>query len=350
MEPLISIIVPVYKVEQYLYRCVDSILAQTYSNMEIILIDDGSPDKCPSICDQYAIRDFRVKVLHKKNGGVSSARNAGLNIMNGKYVCFVDSDDYLPEDSIMKLYSAMNNNDVTYVVGMCKFAGKETVKNTINELNMFRIQEEPEKLLSYIVKGGSYSPYAKLYNSNIIHEYTLRFPENMKIAEDAVFIRTYLRYCDSVCLIPEIVYEYNEDNTHSLSKKAYEEYSYFYAEKMKSVEKLVESLPLTQERKRIFLAERGINGIRISINHYFANYTDRLQLIVFLKEILDLLLPWIDRNYDEVIIKNNAWWKLHYKDFRNGSYKKLFWIFAFERRITDIRNILGNIGRFIKNM
>ena len=95
MEPLISVIVPVYGVEAYLNQCIDSILAQTHKNLEIILVDDGSPDRCPTICDEYARKDSRVRVIHKKNGGLSDARNAGLEIATGEYIGFVDSDDWI---------------------------------------------------------------------------------------------------------------------------------------------------------------------------------------------------------------------------------------------------------------
>ena len=98
MEPLISVIVPVYGVEAYLNQCIDSILAQTHKNLEIILVDDGSPDRCPTICDEYARKDSRVRVIHKKNGGLSDARNAGLEIATGEYIGFVDSDDWIMSD------------------------------------------------------------------------------------------------------------------------------------------------------------------------------------------------------------------------------------------------------------
>ena len=94
----ISIIVPVYKVEKYLKKCVDSILAQTFSDFELILVDDGSPDNSGRICDDYAKKDARVRVVHKQNGGLSSARNAGIEVAKGKYLGFVDSDDYIAED------------------------------------------------------------------------------------------------------------------------------------------------------------------------------------------------------------------------------------------------------------
>ena len=95
MQDLISVIVPVYKVEKYLKRCVDSILAQTYTCLEVILVDDGSPDGCPAICDEYAREDRRVRVIHKENGGLSDARNAGIDAAKGKFLGFVDSDDYV---------------------------------------------------------------------------------------------------------------------------------------------------------------------------------------------------------------------------------------------------------------
>lgn len=95
MSDLVSIIVPIYGVEEYLNKCINSIINQTYKNLEIILVDDGSPDKCPEICDAFEKKDDRIKVIHKKNGGLSDARNAGLDIAHGDYFVFVDSDDWL---------------------------------------------------------------------------------------------------------------------------------------------------------------------------------------------------------------------------------------------------------------
>lgn len=116
-NPLISVIVPIYKVEAYLHECVDSILCQTYRNLEIILVDDGSPDGCGSICDEYAAKDGRVKVIHKANGGVSSARNAGLAAVTGALIAFVDGDDYVAPNLYERLYGVMAGDprlDVVY--------------------------------------------------------------------------------------------------------------------------------------------------------------------------------------------------------------------------------------------
>lgn len=114
MNPLISVIVPIYNVEKYLARCVDSIVNQTYKNLEIILVDDGSPDICPQMCDDYAKKDSRIKVVHKKNGGLSDARNAGMAVATGKYISFIDSDDYVSDDFFECLLDVMNkeNSDI----------------------------------------------------------------------------------------------------------------------------------------------------------------------------------------------------------------------------------------------
>ena len=104
MHPKISVIVPVYKAEKYLHRCVDSILAQSYTDFELLLIDDGSPDNSGAICDEYAIKDSRVRVFHKQNGGASSARNKGLDHANGEWVSFVDSDDWIEPQMVESLF------------------------------------------------------------------------------------------------------------------------------------------------------------------------------------------------------------------------------------------------------
>lgn len=114
MNPLISVIVPIYDVEKYLARCVDSIVNQTYKNLEIILVDDGSPDRCPQMCDDYAEKDSRIKVVHKKNGGLSDARNVGIAVATGEYISFIDSDDYVSDDFFECLLDVMNkeNSDI----------------------------------------------------------------------------------------------------------------------------------------------------------------------------------------------------------------------------------------------
>lgn len=119
-NPLVSIIVPIYKVEPYLRRCLDSIVNQTYTNLEIILVDDGSPDACPQICDEYAARDKRIVVIHKENGGLSDARNAGLDICKGEYISFVDSDDWIDKHFVELLVGCIQNKNADIAIGKYK--------------------------------------------------------------------------------------------------------------------------------------------------------------------------------------------------------------------------------------
>ena len=110
-EDLISIVIPVYKVEKYLEKCVESVINQTYKNLEILLVNDGSPDNCPKICDEYAQKDNRIKVIHKENGGLSDARNAGIDVATGKYITFIDSDDYISNDYVEYMYNLLKQNN-----------------------------------------------------------------------------------------------------------------------------------------------------------------------------------------------------------------------------------------------
>lgn len=133
---MISVIVPVYKVEKYLDKCVQSILAQTYKDFELILVDDGSPDNCPQLCDEYSKKDKRVRVIHKENGGLSDARNAGTAIAEGDYVTYIDSDDYISEDYLETLWTLINKYKADIAVtGMCTFFEGDKVKlqRKINE-------------------------------------------------------------------------------------------------------------------------------------------------------------------------------------------------------------------------
>ena len=114
--PLISIVVPVYKVESYIRHCIDSILEQSFENFELILVDDGSTDNCPAICDEYAARDHRIRVIHKSNGGISSARNAGMQMARGKYIMFVDSDDYVHKDWCKTLLQSLIAHPDAWVI------------------------------------------------------------------------------------------------------------------------------------------------------------------------------------------------------------------------------------------
>ena len=135
MFPKISVVVPIYKVEKYLDRCIYSIINQTYTNLEIILVDDGSPDNCPKICDEYASKDNRIKVIHKQNGGLSSARNAGIKVATGDYIGFVDSDDFIELDMYEQMYKVAYENDVDLVMSDYYKVHKDDRKEVTLDIN-----------------------------------------------------------------------------------------------------------------------------------------------------------------------------------------------------------------------
>lgn len=202
MKPLISVIVPVYKVEPYLRKCVDSILDQTYQNLEVILVDDGSPDNCGAICDDYAAQDCRVKVIHKKNGGLSSARNAGLEIASGEYISFVDSDDILPQQSLELLLRTIEEQGAQIAIGEnLRFSDvPQPEENTSLRIHCMSQSEAMQD----VFKNGCAS-WARLYRRKI-HDGVL-FPDG-EINEDEAIVLRLLEKCEKVVKTTAIVYYY----------------------------------------------------------------------------------------------------------------------------------------------
>ena len=174
MNELISIIVPVYKVENEIGRCVRCLRNQTYSNIEIILVDDGSPDRCPDLCDKYAKSDNRIRVIHKKNGGLSDARNAGLKDANGEYVLFVDSDDYIEEDACEKLVTFMKEG-VDFVVGVCRqINGRKIKYQKHTNLEVGRAYKSRDYIIKSITNMEWYAPaWLNLYRRSFLIENAL---------------------------------------------------------------------------------------------------------------------------------------------------------------------------------
>ena len=206
MEPLISVIVPIYKVESYLRQCVDSILNQTYTNLEVILVDDGSPDNCGAICDEYAAKDARVKVIHKPNGGLSDARNAGLKIATGDYYYFVDSDDMLPAYSIKTMYDLMHQHNGDMVIGGFERFYDETEEvffSTESDGLTTYIYSQKEAFKDFYIDGCQ--AWAVLYRRHV-HE-GIYFPKG-EINEDEAVIFPLLERCQCVVVTNRVVYSY----------------------------------------------------------------------------------------------------------------------------------------------
>lgn len=188
-KELISVIVPIYNVEENLERCLESILNQTYTNMEIILVDDGSPDRCGEICDIYLKKDNRVRVIHKQNGGLSDARNAGLNIAKGKYIGFVDSDDYIELEMYESLISAIQKENA--MIACCGIIreyenGNQLIIRTPNKSKTYTSVQAIKQCLYQDEIGVSV--WCKLFDRNIFKE--LRFPVGETNEDAAILLET----------------------------------------------------------------------------------------------------------------------------------------------------------------
>ena len=204
---LISVIVPIYKVEQYLDRCVESLIHQTYQNLEIILVDDGSPDQCPAMCDAWAKKDSRIKVIHKKNGGLSDARNAGMEIASGQYMGFVDSDDWVEPDMYRFLYQHMQDTTSDIVSGGVRYVWENgfpsrTMTYSGEPLTFTR----QEAMASLINETALVVPvWNKLYSREVIGY--IRFPVG-KINEDEFWSWQIIARANRISSVPDVFYNY----------------------------------------------------------------------------------------------------------------------------------------------
>lgn len=186
--PKISLIIPVYKVENYLRECIDSILNQDYSDYEVILVDDGSPDNCPAICDEYAEKDSRITVLHKKNAGPSAARNAGIPYITGEYVWFVDSDDYLPDDAFETIEKYFNDDaDIIHFGFLSRQINGETVVSDLKYTGI--VDKNKMAQLAETACSSHLYTYAwrNIYRTEFIKRNNITFKEGLIYAEDPAF-------------------------------------------------------------------------------------------------------------------------------------------------------------------
>lgn len=207
MQPEISVIVPVYKAEKYLYRCVDSILAQTFTNFELILVDDGSPDNSGAICDEYAKKDSRIKVIHKKNGGPSSARNVGLDNAIGEYVCFVDSDDTI-DNTFLENFGECKA-DIT-IQGFYSKRYKELYEEYQPITEAICNRTDARHMVDILHKANNTGYlWTRAFKREIIEANRLRLNERYRIREDEEFIWRYMCCCNTFATVNKGAYHYD---------------------------------------------------------------------------------------------------------------------------------------------
>lgn len=294
MNPLISVIVPVYNTSQYLDRCIRSISSSIYDNLEIILIDDGSTDSSPKICDKYAAIDKRINVYHNANHGVAYARNYGIRKAKGVYITFIDSDDWVENDYLYNLYLNSQSGTMDIVIG----AYCSDYENNNHEINACAILLN--KTLALDIKNIYHliaTSWGKLYKLNIIKENNVSFPLEKQYAEDRVFNCYYIRHVRTYTYTNKAIYHYCHDNGNSLTatrtEKKYEDAIYG----LKAEKDLLDFLEADEKNRLLFYS--AITNICL----YFNTYEKKDNLLAFCNrfKMAKEVVPYV---YDFSSIKN----------------------------------------------
>lgn len=280
-DDLVSIIIPVYNVQNYLQICIESVVKQTYQNIEIILVDDGSTDNSGKLCDQFQKMDARIKVIHQQNSGSTAARNAGLRMAIGKYVGFVDSDDWIEEDMYEVLYRAIKSSNAEIAVARQYIdRGEIEYPERLRSIYQGTYQKFDNTVVHNIIysddyknKGISPNLWDKLFEKNLLENFQLKVDVGTKFAEDDLAVYSCLLEADVVTFVNKPVYHYRQ-RPGSVTKKADEEYfskiSLFYKQ-MKAVFLENEQSELLMEKLNRYMLELVLRGINDSFGFGYGN-------------------------------------------------------------------------------
>lgn len=281
--PKVSIIVPIYNVEKFLDRCIQSLVNQTLNDIEIILVDDGSPDNCPKMCDEYAQKDSRIKVIHKKNAGLGYARNSGLEIATGEYVAFVDSDDYVDTTIYEKLYN--ETICFKYDIVYCGFVVERKDKSTYKENTKDRDLKNPKEILELCrnmiacnvgvkeERSESMAVWHGIYKKEIIDKHHIKFESEREIlSEDIVFDVLFIPLCKSIRTIQDALYVHCFNN-ESLSKTF-------------NANKIEKNISLYKRLNEI-IKKYGLNDFKLNIVRFFIGYNRSFLRSIFNSDIND---------------------------------------------------------------
>lgn len=318
MKKLITIIVPIYNCQNCINRGIDSLINQTYRDIEIILIDDGSTDQSGKICDEYSKKDARIRVIHKKNGGVSSARNLGLDIANGNYILFMDSDDYLDETAVEDLVN-MIKKDYLPRLNIARHFKEDWI-----DYSVFSKISSNKFIIDVIDSKADGYCWGYLFDKELIE---VKFDENTSFMEDTVFLFNYLNKIKYLVATPNSFYNYIDNKNGISSPKNNIE------KKINDALYSLDNLEEIVRKKKISNIEFKINDKKILIIEYLLQNVDRrgLQKIITNKQISDIL--------NKFFIKSNL-----------GIRFKIFCFLANKKYILILRNyyIVRRILRIIK--
>lgn len=276
----LSIIVPIYNVEPYLRRCIDSILAQTFTDFELILVDDGSPDNCPSICDEYAAKDPRIVVIHKENGGISDARNAGIDIAKGEYIGFVDSDDWIDQrmyEELIQISTKENVDIVCCAISNCFSNNEIKVWPELDQDVVYNRDDIISHLYPDIRRIICLPIWNKVFKKELFK--TLRFPTNL-MYEDEYIMLEYLNNCNMVYVCHKAFYNYTCDRQGSLLHSAISEKNYGL-------------LDLTINQYNFYLREKNREQLQYILHKYVTFYIKlSLEIGLFHNNLQATIVPY----------------------------------------------------------
>ena len=288
----VSVIVPIYNRENYLARCLDSIRNQTEADLEIILVDDGSTDGSGKICDAYAKTDPRFQVLHQKNGGVSSARNAGLGVMTGRYCCFVDSDDFIDRQYISVLVH--NANAYHCDLSVCGL----TRTNTARHSGKVTLLNRPEAQESLFQEAGGMKGYigGKLFHAELIKKHKISFDETQTLAEDLLFLFDYLSCCqreNTVCILDHPLYYYENGSMGALAQRGRTDvFLESWCDAVRACEKILQKIPEEERRlRRAVELEQTMQCV--TMLRIMANYGEQASSKAYQKFLRTHLIPYL---------------------------------------------------------
>lgn len=312
---LVTVIVPVYNVEKYLSRCLESIVNQTYRNLEIILVDDGSTDSSGEICDEYASKDKRIIVIHKENGGLSSARNAGLDICSyGSYLMFVDSDDYLDVNAIEILIDHMQHYDADMVVFnfYATYENKKFLINTTGECEHSTDEIKDKLIFDYWLN----SVWDKFYKSDIYKD--IRFPNGLAF-EDAYVMPEVLSKCKVITCLKDALYFYNRGNGISITKSVKVRNVF---DVYKGWRNRLNSKFLTSDKQYLYCFDKALYFANMA---YYFDFKSEYLTVREKEELLEFLKIKPVNFIQGKIWGNILYYKMFLKKILSGNY--YLWIF-----------------------
>ena len=329
---LISIIVPVYNSELYINRCLDSLLKQTYKNIEIIIVDDGSKDNSLQLIKDYANKDSRIKVYTQSNQGPSVARNTGLDNSTGKYIMFVDADDFIDKNMVANMVEVIKDDTNTLV--LCD--NSEIWANEIEERKLFDTDKNYIKkvdVIKAIASGKAGLVCGKLFNKNIIKEHNIKFDKEIKMCEDQIFFLNISRYCDDFIYIPKSLYFYDRRNENSITIKYKEKVIDNQIYVINIIKEILKTSDIESDDINYIINNRYIDAIDYCVTNEVLD-TKIYNIMDKISNVNDIVKKTNIKNAIEKISNLNRRENIIIKLCENESYIKMFILFYILEKIV----------------